>query len=88
MALERENAKKKGKVLLNAFKSLPPPFAIVDHLIFLGRRATISSLKEFYGTMFVPMSDDDEFGGQISIPEMKLIYERYCFLHLLIEKPL
>jgi hypothetical protein len=33
LKLEREAAKKKGGGLVKILKNLPPPFAIIDHLI-------------------------------------------------------
>ena len=70
-----------GKIKLT-LKNLPPPFALIDHLLFLLGRAITNSLIEYYKLVFkqIPSQDLEESVNTMSLAEFKLRYEKFCFL--------
>jgi hypothetical protein len=63
-------------------KKLPSQFCFVDHLVFLIRRSISNSVKDFYAIVFeeVDAEDIEDSVGSIPGKEIKLRYEKFCFL--------
>ena len=52
-------------------KRLPPPFAIIDHLVFMVVRSFTNSLHAFNALVFVPLRENEEFFDEIPLSEVK-----------------
>ena len=75
-----------ARTLLDKLKltllNLPPPFALVDHLMFLLGRGITNSLIEYYKLVFTEVDDQAAQQSPTSMPlsAFKLRYEKFCFL--------
>lgn len=70
-----------GKIKLT-LTNLPPPFALIDHIMFLVGRGITNSLIEYYKLVFkqIPPEDLEESMNTMPLAEFKLRYEKFCFL--------
>ena len=82
--------KKRPNILIRTIKRLPSQFSLVDHVVFLLRRSMTNSVKDFYSVLFKKASYEDieEAANSISLREIKLRYEKYCFLKHFTERSL
>lgn len=79
---KRFGSKKLASKFSSTIRNLPPPFAIIDHLVFLVKRSLTNSLTEFLKIFFIEISEEqiEDSRGSVPLSEMKLEYEKYCFL--------
>ena len=61
---------------------MPPPFSLIDHLMFLLGRGITNSLIEYYQIVFARVDGKkaQETSSAILLSKFKLRYEKFCFL--------